>query len=67
MKWYTRPKALFLATLVMGTTFQATACIEAVSLFGLQVFVSGFTLPINQILVQIFAAIAQALPTFSIV
>ena len=67
MKWYMRRKALLLAALTLGTTFQISACAQASSLFGLQVFFSSFTLPLNQLLVQVFAGIAGLIPTFSIV
>ncbi len=67
MKWYMRRRALLLAALTLGTTFQISACVQASNLFGLQVFFSSFTLPLNQLLVQVFAGIAGLIPTFSIV
>lgn len=62
MKWYMRRRALLLAALATGTTLQLSTCAEQASLFGLQVGVSSFTLPLNRIIVQFFTAIAQASP-----
>lgn len=67
MKWYMRRRALLLAAITVGTTFQISACAEAANLFGVQVLFSSFTLPLNQLLVQIFSGIANLIPTFSIV
>jgi hypothetical protein len=51
-----------LAALAVGTTLQISACQEQVGLFALRTVFSSFTLPINQLLIQFFNAVAEALP-----
>lgn len=67
MKWYMRRRALLLAVLSVGTTFQISACTQQANLFGLQVLFSSITLPFNQLLVQVFSGIANLIPTFNII
>lgn len=50
MRSYRQRKWMLLATMMMGTAFQLTACREDAALFGLRVGFSSVTLPINQFL-----------------
>ena len=62
IKWYMRRRALALAALAVGTTLQLSACQEQVSLFALRTLFTSFTLPINELIIQFFNAVAEALP-----
>lgn len=62
MKLYFRRRALLLAALTMGTTLQLSACQDQAGLFGLRVVASAFTLPINQLILQFFSAVAALSP-----
>ena len=62
MRLYFRRRAVLLAALTMGTTLQLSACQDQAGLFGLRVVASAFTLPLNQLILQFFSALATISP-----
>ena len=48
MRTHRQRKWMLLATMMLGTAFQLTACREELSLFSLRVGFTSVTLPINQ-------------------
>ena len=62
IRFFAKRQRIIMATLMVGTAFQLTACREQASLFALRTTFTSFTLPINQFLVAFFNAVAEVSP-----